>query len=175
MPSLIYLIFAKKQRITFFDPPGGLGEIFFYRITDRIRFCKSLSPFFSRAWVQNRFLPRQHSLIFIPNCLAHFYVGSISPTNSFAVRTFLRKSCWIRKGHTTPRSMILWGDWLSAVSYCGETDSAQNDTPKNLNNSRKRKQNRGSDWFEDEQNLRSKISLDFPINPNKRGIPATTK
>ena len=40
---------------------------------DLIRFCKSLDPF-SRAFVQNRFLPRRNSLIFIPNCMAHFYV-----------------------------------------------------------------------------------------------------
>ena len=38
-----------------------------------IKFCKVLSPF-SQAFVQNRFLWRCHSLIFIPNCLAHFHV-----------------------------------------------------------------------------------------------------
>ena len=45
MLSLVYLIFVKKQRITFFDPPGRrVVQKMFH--PDRIRFCKSLSPFF---------------------------------------------------------------------------------------------------------------------------------
>ena len=45
MPSLMYLIFAKKQRITFFGPPGGrVGWQFFH--PNRIRFGKSRSPLF---------------------------------------------------------------------------------------------------------------------------------
>ena len=60
---------------------------------DLIRFCKSLSPF-SRPLVQNRFLSRRPSLIFILNCLAHIYIWGTSSTYfppqikciSFAVR-----------------------------------------------------------------------------------------
>ena len=51
---------------------------------DRIGFCKSLSPF-SRAFVQNRFLPRWHSLIFYSKLLGAFlcrrYSAAFSPTN----------------------------------------------------------------------------------------------
>ena len=50
---------------------ANISAKFFH--SDRIRFCKSLNPF-SRAFVQNRFLSRRHTLIFILNCMAHFYV-----------------------------------------------------------------------------------------------------
>ena len=49
-----------------------------------------------------------------------------------------QKSLWnvpinrIQKSHMTPRSMILWGNWLFAVWYCGEIDSAQYDTVERL-------------------------------------------
>ena len=50
MPSFMYLIFSKKQRIKFFDPPGGwVWAKFFFKLID-ISFFKSLGPF-SRAWV----------------------------------------------------------------------------------------------------------------------------
>ena len=58
MPSLMYLIFSKKQRITFFDPLGGRvwAKKMFTMI--KISFYKSLGPF-SRVWFW--FLPRQLS------------------------------------------------------------------------------------------------------------------
>ena len=49
-----------------------------------------------------------------------------------------QKSLWnvpinrIQKSHMTPRSLILWGNWLFAVWYCGEIDSGQYDTVERL-------------------------------------------
>ena len=82
MPSLMYLIFAKKQRIRFFDPTGGLvGQIFFTLIV--LDSVNHWAPF-SRAWVQNRFLPRRHRLIFF-RIAWHIFMssvpGSIFPAN----------------------------------------------------------------------------------------------
>ena len=73
---------------------------------DRIGFCKSLSPF-SRAFVQNRFLPRWHSLIFYSKLLGAFlcrrYSAAFSPTNKMYFICSKEK-----KIHTVCRYLILW-------------------------------------------------------------------
>ena len=94
MPSLTYLIFAKKQRIMFFDPLGGqVGrKIFILIVLDS---ANHLAPF-SWAFVQNRFLPRWHSLIFTPNCLAHF-MSSVLLLTAFSPTNKIHSSCSNKK------------------------------------------------------------------------------
>ena len=72
MPSLMYLIFAKQQRIKFFEKSGGQdGQKNFH--PDRIRFCKSLSPLF--LGLSAKPIPAEMAYPdFILNYLAHFYV-----------------------------------------------------------------------------------------------------
>ena len=92
MLSLMNLIFAEKQRITFFGPPAsGLGKFFH---PDWVMFCESLGPL---GWaLAEPVLSRWLSRNFFLNCLAHFYVvgtGSIFPHKfSFAVRNYFPSS-----------------------------------------------------------------------------------
>ena len=61
MPSLMYLIFSKKQRITFFDPPGGRAGQIFFTLDDIIIFASHQAPFPGLEW-RNWFLQRRLSL-----------------------------------------------------------------------------------------------------------------
>ena len=112
MPSLMYLIFAKKQRITFFDlPDGRVGLKFFTLIV--LDSAYHWAPF--PSFCANQFLPRWHSLIFCPNCLAHFYIigtrQHFPPRVSFAVRKKWKKASyyedWGKK-----KIMYLYGEQL---------------------------------------------------------------
>ena len=73
MPFLMYLIFSKKQRITFFDPLyGQVGWTLFY--PERIKILPLTLPPFSRADTSG--LPRWLTRVYL-NCLAHFWMSSV--------------------------------------------------------------------------------------------------
>ena len=90
MPSCMYLIFATKQRIIFFDPPCGLrlGDFFY---PDRFKFCKSLSPLFP-GLRETGFAELAYTNLIQLFC-AFLNVVSIFPHKiSFAVRKLLQLS-----------------------------------------------------------------------------------
>ena len=90
MPSRMYLIFATKQRIIFFDPPCGLrwGDFFYH---DRFEFCKSLSPLFP-GLRETGFAELAYTNLIQLFC-AFLNVVSIFPHKiSFAVRKLLQLS-----------------------------------------------------------------------------------
>ena len=64
----------------------------------------------------------------------------LSGPGRFELKKTRQKSCWnvplnripVLKSPMTPRSMILQGDWLCVVWYCGEIDSGHYDTEVRL-------------------------------------------
>ena len=94
MPSIMYLIlvYAKKQRITFFDPPSRrVRQKNFTRII--LDSANHWAPF-SWAWVQNRFLPRRHTLYAGLWISIHFF--RIRIQQFFWMRMRIQEVKWMR-------------------------------------------------------------------------------